>query len=461
MTRYVLPILLVFLSIKLVGAAEPGSDEPVKPNIILLVADDLGWGDVGYHGSRIQTPNIDALAEKGVTLEQFYVQPLCSPTRAALMTGRYPIRYGLQVGVVRPWADYGLPAEETLLPQLLATVGYETAMAGKWHLGEYTTGMLPRSRGFDHQYGHYLGAIDYFEHTRDGGHDWHRNDQPVYEKGYSTDLIANEAIARIKNRDKTKSLFLYVAFNAPHTPLQAPKEFIDKYAHYALPARQKYAAMVDCMDAAIGRILETAKGELEMKNTLIVFCSDNGGIRTLGSNGELRAGKGSLYEGGIRVPAVVHWQGKLQPGTTEQPMHAVDLVPTIASLTGIQLDPNKPLDGLDVWPTIAEGKASPHKFILHNATPERGAMRAGPWKLIWQRLQSKGTVESDSERERWELYNIATDPKESNDLSETRSSILNRLKSEYRELAKSAAKPLRSPAKPPEGFTSPKIWGHR
>lgn len=204
--------------------AEPATaDAPAsakRPNIVIILADDQGWADVGFHGSEIKTPELDRLAASGARLEQFYVQPVCSPTRAALMTGRYPMRYGLQVGVVRPWAQYGLPLEERTLAQALAEAGYETAICGKWHLGHFRRDYLPTRRGFDHQYGHYNGALDYFTHQRDGGHDWHRDDQACYDQGYSTFLLADEAVRLIRRHDTAKPLFLYVPFNAVHSPHQ-------------------------------------------------------------------------------------------------------------------------------------------------------------------------------------------------------------------------------------------------
>src|SRR5215204_6143366 len=195
-----------------------------KPNIVFILADDLGWADVGWHGKEIKTPHLDRLAAAGAKLEQFYVQPLCSPTRAALLTGRYPMRHGLQVGVVRPWAQHGLPLEERTLPAALKEAGYETAITGKWHLGHFQPEYLPTRRGFDHQYGHYNGALDYNTHDREGGFDWHRDDKVSRDEGYSTHLIAAEAVKRIKERDANKPLFLYVPFNAVHSPHQVPKK---------------------------------------------------------------------------------------------------------------------------------------------------------------------------------------------------------------------------------------------
>jgi len=208
------------------GLAGPSAD---KPNIVFLLADDLGFKDVGYHGGTINTPNIDKLAAEGTRLDQFYVQPVCSPTRSSLMTGRYPMRYGLQVGVVRPWAQHGLPLEERTLAQGLKEAGYTTAICGKWHLGHLDGRYLPTARGFDHQYGHYNGALDYFTHTRDGKHDWYRDDQPLKEEGYSTHLVSREACRLIRAQPAGQPLFLYVPFNGVHAPHQVPEEYKKAY----------------------------------------------------------------------------------------------------------------------------------------------------------------------------------------------------------------------------------------
>ena len=208
--------LLASLSALLLATTIIAADAPAKPNIVFILADDLGYADVGWHGGEIKTPNLDKLANGGAKLEQFYVQPVCSPTRAAFMTGRYPMRHGLQVGVVRPWAQYGLPLDERTLPQALKEAGYETAITGKWHLGHFQPEYLPTRRGFDHQYGHYNGALDYFTHIRDEGFDWHKDDKVNRDEGYSTHLLATEAARLIRERDKKKPLFLYVPFNAVH-----------------------------------------------------------------------------------------------------------------------------------------------------------------------------------------------------------------------------------------------------
>src|SRR5262245_38951696 len=194
-----------------------------RPNVVFLLADDLGREDCGFMGGKaIKTPHIDQLAAAGATLDAFYVQPVCSPTRAALMTGRYPMRHGLQVGVVRPWAQYGLPLGARTLAQALKDAGYATAVVGKWHLGHFAPEYLPTRRGFDHQYGHYNGALDYFTHDRDGGFDWHRNDMVCRDEGYSTHLIARDAVQFVRDNAGKKPFFLYVPFNAVHAPHQVP-----------------------------------------------------------------------------------------------------------------------------------------------------------------------------------------------------------------------------------------------
>ena len=431
-----------------------------RPHIVLMMADDLGWGDVGYNGSRIHTPNIDRLAQQGVRLTQFYVQPVCSPTRGALLTGRYPMRLGLQCGVVRPWARHGLPLDERTLPQALAEVGYETAIVGKWHLGHFAPEYLPTRRGFHQQYGHYNGALDYFTHIRDGGHDWHRNDVPNYDQGYTTHLIAAYAARIVAHHDRSKPLFLYVPFNAPHTPLQAPQRYIDRYANIKNRRRRIYAAMVDCMDEAVGRILAALDEHgFAADDTLIFFCSDNGGVPQHGSNGKLRGGKGTLYEGGLRVPAIVAWGSKLKAGTVvDEPLHMVDLYPTLLRLAGAKTTQAKPLDGRDAWPTIAQGRPTPHEFILHNVTPFHGAIRMGNWKLIHNGHVRANATQPDP-TETWELFDIANDRSEQHDLSRQRPEVLQRLKAKLTAMAREAAPANIPPNRPPKGFRAPKIWG--
>ena len=431
-----------------------------KPNIVFIMADDLGFKDVGYHGGDIKTPNIDKLASEGTRLEQFYVQPVCSPTRSSLMTGRYPIRCGLQVGVVRPWAQHGLPLQERTLAQALKEAGYTTAICGKWHLGHLSSQYLPTSRGFDHQYGHYNGALDYFTHIRDGGLDWHRNDEPLREEGYTTNLIADESVRLIAQHNVSGPLFLYVPFNAVHSPFQAPQPYIDMYKHITNKRRRIYAAMVTCMDDAIGRIVQALQERRLKRNTIIIFCSDNGGVGGVADNGPLRGHKAQLYEGGVRVPAVAVWPGVVKAGAVvKEPLHIVDMYPTLLKLAGAKLEQTLPIDGRDAWPTITEGKPSPHEDILLNVTPATGAIRCGDWKLLYN-----GSIGANNagpvDKKVFELFNLSEDPYEKNNLVDKYPQKFQELKHRLEQYAAEAVKPNIPPNRMPKDFKVPKAWGH-
>ncbi|MBC8468861.1 MAG: sulfatase-like hydrolase/transferase [Planctomycetes bacterium] len=431
-----------------------------KPNIVFILADDLGFKDVGYQGGDIKTPHIDKLAREGTRLDQFYVQPVCSPTRSSLMTGRYPIRCGLQIGVVRPWAKHGLPLEERTLAEALKEAGYTTAICGKWHLGHLSSQYLPTSRGFDHQYGHYNGALDYFTHIRDGGLDWHRNDRPLRQEGYSTDLIADESVRIIKEHNISRPLFLYVPFNAVHSPFQATQPYIDMYKHITNKRRRIYSAMVTSMDDAIGRIVKALQERGLKRNTLIIFCSDNGGVQGVADNGPLRGHKAQLYEGGIRVPAVALWPDVIKAGAVvKEPLHIVDMYPTLIKLAGARLEQPLPIDGKDAWPTITDGKPSPHEEILHNVTAAAGAIRRGDWKLVYN-----GSIGANNtgpvDKKVFELFNIADDPYEKSNLADKYPQKFQELKLRLEHYAKEAVPANIPPNKMPKDFKVPKVWGH-
>ena len=338
MTRILTAVAALLTAVAPVPAAEPAK----KPNVVFILADDLGRNDCGFMGgTEIKTPQIDKLAAAGAKLDAFYVQPVCSPTRAAFMTGRYPMRHGLQVGVVRPWAQYGLPLDERTLPQALKEAGYATAICGKWHLGHFDLAYLPTQRGFDHQYGHYNGALDYFTHIRDGGFDWHRDDKVCRDEGYSTQLIAKEAVKFVEETAGKKPFFLYVPFNAVHAPHQVPDKYLAAYPKLT-GERKKYAGMLAAMDEAVGQIVAAVEKAGVRGDTLFVFSSDNGGPQpgVVTDNGKFRAGKATLYEGGVRVAACVTWDGKIKAGSTvTEPLHVVDLYPTLVKLTGAR--PNR------------------------------------------------------------------------------------------------------------------------
>ena len=434
---------------------------PQRPNIVFILADDLGFGDVGFNGSSIRTPNIDKLAAEGVRLNQFYVQPLCSPTRACLMTGRYPIRYGLQVSVIRPWSDYGLPLSERLLPQILKDVGYTTAICGKWHLGNCSPEYLPTHRGFDHQYGCYTGAIDYYKHIRNGALDWNRDDKSLVEDGYATDLIADEAARLIQKQDISKPLFLYVPFTAPHEPLQAPDAYLEMYPDIKDSEKRNFAAMVTCLDNAVGKIIAALEKRKIRNNTLVIFCSDNGGMNGIGNNAPFRGHKSKLYEGGVRVPMVLSWPGVLDgDAVVKEPLHIVDMFPTLVKLAGASVPQSPPIDGCDAWPTIAYGKPSPHDEILINATPFHAAIRRGNWKLIRNGNLTAQYPKLEAKDNWFELFNLDDDPGERRNLIEHFPNKVEELKRRLDVYAAVAVQPKVSPSKMPRDFNAPRAWGH-
>jgi arylsulfatase A-like enzyme len=416
------------------------------PNIVIILADDMGWRDVGYHGSEIKTPNIDALAAKGVILDRYYAQPSCSPTRAALMTGHSPMR----LGVVQPLsklAPTGLPLSEKLLPQYLKEANYQTFLTGKWHLGGRDKAYLPNARGFDQFYGSVNGGIGYWDHVHGGGLDWQRKGQTLREEGYSTDLIATEAIKLLQGRDRRRPLMLYAAFGAPHLPNEAPEAAIAQYAGIKNPHRRVHAAMVTQLDLAIGRLVATLKSEGMLDNTIIWFMSDNGGLiaspppsftvlgqqiakmeaaagtkltprfmeflRVNNSEGgsdnlPLKGAKATVYEGGARVPSFVYWQGKLSPQTSSQMITAQDVLPTLMQGAGLKV-PSR-LDGRSMWPAISKAKTLPVSDYVIQASKglaQDEAYYRYPWKLV----RIDGAPEA--------LYNVELDPSEKTDLSQS------------------------------------------
>lgn len=459
MWRACLSILLFWLPAVITVRADER-----QPNIIFILADDLGGGDVGWRGGEIKTPHLDRLALTGVALDAFYVQPVCSPTRAALLTGRYPIRYGLQVGVVRPWARYGLPLQEQTLAEGLASAGYVTAVIGKWHLGHFHPDFLPTRRGFIHQYGHYNGAIDYNTHERDGGFDWHRDDRVCRDPGYSTHLIAKEAVSIVERYATKRPFFLYVPFNAVHSPHQAPERYLTDYPQLR-GNRRLYAGMLAAMDEAIGEIMAAVDRAGVRDQTLVVFSSDNGGPApgVVTSNGELRAGKGTHYEGGVRVAAFANWPGVIPAGSKiDEPLHMVDWYPTLLRVAGATVDQKLPLDGRDIWPTFVEGKPTPHEHLLINATPVSGAIRAGDWKLVVNgALANAGFDGQRSEvvsgDPRLELFDLSQDISETTNLASRFPDRANELLAIFRQYQREATPPKAEPKG--KGYESPAIWG--
>ena len=419
--------------------------------VVGFLADDLGNADLGYRGSDIKTPNIDKLAMNGVRMEAYYGQQLCSPARAALMTGRYPMRLGLQTAVIFPSHKYGIPLKERTMPEALKAAGYHTMMVGKWHLGHADEKFWPQNRGFDHFYGNLVGEVDYFTKERGGVIDWQRNGKFMKEEGYYTELIGNEAVKLIEQQDTAKPFFLYFASLAPHAPFQAPEKYT-KPLEATIPdtARRSYAGMIMCLDDQVGRIVEALDKKGLRENTLILFTSDNGGAtnakstsgikgdgdKTEGalaagqkppaSNGQLRKGKGTLYEGGVRVIAFANWPGKLSPRVTEEPMHHVDIMATALALAGGDPNGGQPLDGRNIWPVIAEGKTSQHEDLLINAESYRGAIRKGNWKFV-KLAMLPGKIE---------LFDLAKDPGETTNVAKENPDMVRDLEERLEAYAK-------------------------
>ncbi len=399
-----------FLSLP-AAAAAPAE----RPNILIMLADDLGWNDVGFHGSEIRTPHIDRLAAQGVRFERFCSFPLCSPTRSALMTGRNPIRFGVVYATIEPFDPHGVPVEEHFLPQSLKAAGYETAVTGKWHLGHTHRKFLPNARGFDHSYGHLNGRIDYYTKDREGGYDWHRDCKTLREEGYSTELIAREAVRLIESRDRARPFFLYVPFNAPHAPLEAPPRYMDHYAGIRDEDRRIYAAMVEYMDDGIGRILAALDRQGMARNTLVFFFSDNGGQTGQGgNNAPLRGGKRTAYEGGVRVPAVLRLPGRLPAGSISRQLWTVmDLFPTFCAAAGVTPRNTLPFDGQNMWAALLSGKTEPRRDVFFGTGNEKRwnyAFYENEWKLVREVLPKDGSATS-------ELYRVDEDPREQDNLA--------------------------------------------
>jgi len=442
----------------------------IRPNLILIVTDDQGYADASFRGSPIQTPNIDRIVREGAVLNRFYTCPVCSPTRAGLMTGRFPVRFGMQRAVNRPFSTIGLPAEMKTLPELLGEAGYEHRhMAGKWHLGNMCWEHLPLRQGFTSHYGPYTSGIDYFAHTRWEEHDWHRNDTTVFEEGYATDLLSNEVVKLIYgHKDSEDPFFIYLPHSSPHGPLMAPEKEIQRYMHMG-EKKATYAAMVSIIDQGIGRILDALEKTGKDRHTLIVFMSDNGGSFIASDNSPLRGGKGTLYEGGIRVIAAARWPGHIPTGIEiDKPCSYVDILPTFLAAAGqTDMIANETLDGRNLLPLWCGEKWDEpgwEFFSFYEKYPELGgkeelSLISNNMKLI--RRGSPILETSDpAEDATIELYNLASDTTESNNLAleypELVKEMLDKLRN-YRTLRpEGGVPPMVEPV--PEGWKPPENW---
>jgi arylsulfatase A-like enzyme len=456
------PLALLFtLSLGLViGRAEAAA--PRAPNIVIVLADDLGSGDLGYAGSDIRTPAIDQLVRTGVRLDRFYACPVCSPTRAGLMTGRWPIRFGIMRTVIPPWSSYGLPKEEWTLPEALAEAGYtRRGMFGKWHLGHAKKAFLPPQRGFTHFYGHYNGAIDYFTHEREGEVDWHRGNETVKEPGYSTDLLAAEAVKFVEGSSPTEPFFLYLPFNAPHEPLMAKPEDVERYPNRT-GKKQTYAAMVDCLDRAVARVLEAIAKRPDADNTFVLFFSDNGGHLPVASNGAFRDGKFSVYEGGTRVAAAVRWPaGGLTGGRVcAEPMGYIDVFATALRLAGAKPREGKlPLDGIDVLDLMSGRTKAPVRpwfSYIAPQTTENASVTLGDWKLVLSGGAVLGPTADPASKV--ELFDLAHDPHEEKNLAESEPGRVAQLREQLATFGRMQMKGVNAYGEGRRGYKAPKDW---
>ncbi len=436
--------LLLFLSTAILAHASPIDGS--KPNIIFILSDDMGWNEPAFNGGNPKlTPHITKLRNQGVSLKQFYVHAVCAPSRAAFLTGRYAFR---------TWSDWrsedfgkpsylamldmtlaknaegdetrrlhGLATEERTVAEVLKEAGYFTSIAGKWHCGEWLPGQLPMGQGFDHQYGHYGWGIDYNNKTiphnapaRFAVYDWHRNQEPIFEPGYSTDLIANEAvrvIAEHRMKRQKQPLFMYVAFNAVHGPLEEIPRYVEEHG-------KRYAAL-KCLDDAVGLITNAIDQSGFGENTLLIFANDNGGLRDE-MNAPYRGTKNTNYEGGVRVPCVMRWPEKLAPKSENDAlMHITDLYSTFATLAGASLKQDRALDGKNMTDVLFAEAKSPRDEIIFEITGSvrLPAIRKGKYKLIGK-----------------ELYDLEADPSEKTDIAAKHPEIVKELNARIAAVSK-------------------------
>jgi arylsulfatase A-like enzyme len=412
-----------------VFAATASAQTRIRPNVVLIVTDDVGYGDIGSYGARdVKTPNIDSLATNGVRLTDFYAAPQCTPTRAALISGRYQQRFRLEAamgGPKTPAGQNGLPARGYSLPQLLKNNGYVTGLIGKWHLG-YRPEFSPNTHGFDYFFGFKSGYIDYYQHTNvDGDSDLFENETPVRVDGYMTDLITERSVKFI-DEHAGGAFFLEVTYNAAHWPFQVPDHpsVAADHGRFVQPeesptaTRQDYIAMLERADQGIGRILQALKNRGLERNTLVIYMQDNGG-EWLSRNAPLFNRKGTVWEGGIRVPAILKWPDRLPAGRVSNQVAIVqDVTASILAATGTSVPPQARPDGINLIP-ILEGRASAAErtlfFRFTIGTTKQVAVRQGSWKLLVDGAKRY-------------VFDLSKDVGERNDLASQRQDIARRLR---------------------------------
>lgn len=427
---FILPFqLLIYLSLY-----SQNTFTSAPPNVLLVVVDDMGWNDIGYHGSEIQTPILDQLAAEGVELDRFYAHSACTPTRSSLMTGKTALRLGC-VSPIAKNNELGLPLSEKIMPQYFQEQGYFTALVGKWHLGRFKKEYWPYNRGFDHFYGNLTGGVGHYDHVHGGSLDWQRNGTTIEEEGYSTHLLTDEAINLITTKTE-QPLFLELCYAAPHMPNEAPDETVAAYQHIENRNRQLHAAMVSEIDRGIQRIVKTLKEAGLMENTIIWFISDNGGKNLVGTpekvaepilnaaniwgtplpvpfweflrdnmvngggdNHPFKGGKATVYEGGLRVPAFIYAPAFLPQQKVVHRITVNDILPTLLTAAGIEGFDTTNVDGRSQWQALKqEATPSQHPFVS-----------AGKWGQAYFKDDWKLILNKDGDPE---LYQIVKDPTE-------------------------------------------------
>ena len=414
-----------------------------KPNIIIIMTDDMGYADVGFNGCKdIPTPNIDRIANEGIRFDEGYVSfPVCGPSRAGFLTGRYQDRFGF---TTNPSIDpnnpiAGLPIEEETMAQVLKKANYNNAIIGKWHMGTNAV-FHPLERGFDYFYGFLSGGHNYFPEklTLNNLYEvkrkwqWYstkiiENRAPVEIKEYLTDALSNAAVSFIAKQVKDNQQFmLYLAYNAPHTPLQASEKYLSRFPNIKDKKRKTYAAMVSAVDDGVGRVLDALKEQALDEDTIIVFLSDNGGARNNGSdNGPLRGLKGDLFEGGVRVPFAIRWKGVIPEGNSyKNPVSSLDIMATIVAQTNVKINPERPLDGVDLIPFLTgKNNDAPHDYLFWRKWEQNAmAIRHGNYKLVANKKQDQETPE---------LFDLSTDISESKNLKSEKLKISKDLQKEW------------------------------
>ncbi|OWF53589.1 arylsulfatase B-like [Mizuhopecten yessoensis] len=428
-----------------------------SPHIVFIVADDLGWNDVGFRNPYILTPNIDRLAREGVILDQAYVQPVCTPSRNAFMTGVYPFKAGLQHLVIKPEQAVCAPENLTFLPQKLQKLGYATHMIGKWHLGLCKWECTPTFRGFDSHYGYLTGREDYYIKKNGAGFDFRNNKETLNPgKGtYSTFQYSARARELMSKHNASQPFFLYLPFQSVHEPIMVPVEYENMYKHIQNKGRRQFSGMVTAMDDAIGNVTQALKDYDLYNDTLIIFTSDNGGWPSLyGNNFPLRGSKITIYEGGTRVTSFVHGAGLKKSGYTyDGMMHAVDWNPTILSAAGGE--PDSGIDGISQWENLKSNGSSPRTEFIYNlddlAPYQNGhaAIRMGDYKLVvgypglypgWyptptntNAVKIREVPFDGKENNKTQLFNLKDDPNEYYDLSEELPHVVEKLRSRMAE----------------------------